>query len=428
MQINRDYSRPFFTGSRQRRGIGRTLFLFLLLVAGIVLFVRVNFDRLQSMAMDAVGMAPTPTPFASEIATRATDLALAGDLEGAAALFAQAVRQQPENLNYLYEYGRLLIDLGDYTRALEIAEQCIDLDIVDPRGYALKATALVFDDQAAAAIPVATSGLELAPDFASLHAALSRAYTDTGRYDVALDSGFRAVEIAPYNADARRAYAYALIWNGLVDEAITQLEQAVTADPTRMPAYFELAGLYLSVSRDQDAIDLYNVILSEQPRNARAHLRLCETYRKVGQFNQALGYCQDAVVYDPTYAEAHLQLGLIYYSTYVPERNNYMFAEALEAFTACVEHNPASLECTYRMGLSHFYLGDCDTAWPILRDALLMARSRTGPQITAAVENISTGLVAIGETCPQYRGLAPSLLDDEGTGSADDTGATGEDG
>lgn len=423
MYIKRDYTQPFFTGRRRKkRHIGRNLFMLLLVSGGILLFAYLNMDRLQMTALEVMDMAPTPTPFPSELATRATEFVAAGNLDEAAVLFEQAVRQRPENIDYKYEYGLLLLDLGDYEKAAELGDAIIDLSLVDPRGYSLKAAALTLDGSPTQAIPVALNGIELAPDFAQLHATLSRAYIDTARYEDGLDTGLRAVELAPYDADAYRAYAYALNWNGLNDQATEQLERAVTVDPGRMPAYFELAGQYLAQNRDQEAIDVYNQILSVQPRNARASLRLCLAYRKVGQFDQALGYCEDSVRFDDTDPEAQFWLGLLQYQ-------QRQFDQSLASFTACVANDPdgqswTTLECTYRMGLSHFYLGDCDAAWPILRDSLLMARSTTRDGIDRIVENISQGMLAVGETCPEYRGLTSPLLQDEGAAPESAPGAT----
>ena len=68
MQIKRDYSQPFFSDRRRRRGIWRWLLLYVVLILGFLFFVDSNFSTLQLMALDAVGQAPPPTPFASELA------------------------------------------------------------------------------------------------------------------------------------------------------------------------------------------------------------------------------------------------------------------------------------------------------------------------------------------------------------------------
>jgi tetratricopeptide (TPR) repeat protein len=175
MQIKRDYSRPFFS-DRKRGSTGRLLLGYLLFVGTLLGVIYLQFDRLQLVALDAVGMAPTATPFASEYATRGYEKFLAGDIEGAAADYQQAVRLQPDELSYMYEYGRMLIELDRADDALTIADQMIEVSgTTDPRGYTLKARALVWEGDSAGAIPVAVSGLEIDNNYAPLYAARARA-------------------------------------------------------------------------------------------------------------------------------------------------------------------------------------------------------------------------------------------------------------
>ena len=79
MQIKRDYSRSFF-GTRRRRLPLRNLLLTLLLLTCLLALAWTRRDNLQFFALGLIGQAPTPTPFASELATRGAALAQAGDL------------------------------------------------------------------------------------------------------------------------------------------------------------------------------------------------------------------------------------------------------------------------------------------------------------------------------------------------------------
>ena len=61
---------------------------------------------------------------------------------GPPANVALAVEMQPENVAYLYEYGKTLIEVNDIDGAVRIADRAIEVDPRDVRGYALKANAL----------------------------------------------------------------------------------------------------------------------------------------------------------------------------------------------------------------------------------------------------------------------------------------------
>lgn len=405
MRIKRDYSRPFF-GSRRRRFPARRLLLAPLLLVAALALVWSQRGTLEYMALDLVNMAPTPTPFASELATRGAALAQEGDLAGALAQFRLAVEQRPQDLDYLYEYGKLLIELDRAEEVLgeeplhgglSLADRAIELDVGDARGYALKARALVWIDEAADAIPVGTAGLEQNDGFAPLYAALGRAYTRIGRYQQGLDFTQRAVELDPLDVEARRSHAIALIWVGQRYEAINQLESAVALQPRWKGPWFELAAQYLATDQDELAIASYDQILTLDRADKRAFLRLCQAWAKVGRNDQAQGYCQDALDIDPEYAGAWIEIGRAKYT-----RRNY--EGSIEAFEKCVQFGSRSIECWYLRGLAHYYLGECDDAWTILNEALPMAQllAEPGPIIA----NIREGLRLTTIDCAAYAGAA----------------------
>ena len=404
MQIKRDYSRPFF---RDPKGHPvRNMLIAALLGVLLGLGILSQWTRVQQAVDALTGARPTPAPLPAELAMRAGRLVQAGDLAEAEVLLAAAVAERPENIAYLYEYGALLIELERYDEAFDLGTQIIDLNPRDVRGFALEADSLVWQGQAAAAISIALSGLELDSRFASLYATLTRAYVDTNRWDEGLDMGERGLSMNPNDAGLARAYAYALQSVGAYEDAMSYLEQSVELRPTYLPTQFELAGLYLSRDRDQDAIDLYDRILSIEPRHAHALLRQCLAYRKVGQFARALGFCEDSAASDNRNPEALFHLGQLYYR----ERR---FESSLDAFQRCVEYDTGiyDLSCLYRLALSHYYTGDCDTGWELLQESLLIAQAREGS--AGAIDNIRQGLAAIATDpqCPDEAGRPTSFQD-----------------
>ncbi|MBZ0288265.1 MAG: tetratricopeptide repeat protein [Anaerolineae bacterium] len=418
MQIKRDYSQPFFSTRRRRRTGSRFIFMYGLLLGGFLVFVYSQFDRLQLAALDVVGMAPTPTPFASSWAQQGYDLYTRGKVEAAVDAFRQAVSQQPNNVNYLYEYGRMLLELdrpadeiagrqlSDAEIALEIGDQAINAAPQDVRGYALKAKALIWSGDSASAIPIALQGREIDPQFAPVYSALAVGYTNIGRYQQGLDNGEQAVELDPMDADAHRSYAISLIYVGLRDEALRQLEDAVNINPNLVGPYFELAGQYGVANLTEEAVATYEKILTIDPRNAKAMLRMCELYFKVGEARQAEGYCDDALQMNPNYKEAYRQLGMVNYS-----RRNY--EGSIENFNKCVDLKSEEIQCFYLRGLAHFYLADgknehCDLAWTDLKVSLEMVAGIAGSENILA--DIQRGLQLTTQVCPQYSGLGVPTL------------------
>ncbi len=413
MYVRRNQRNRFFREKNRKPSVLRR-FLFVLIIiliaGGIALWQQ---DMVLETAMDMIGPEMTPTPLPGQVAQQAQEMFLLGDLEAAAEIWEEVITMRPDSLDYLYEYGMILIDLAEARndnaeRADEFARTILELDPNDPRGYALRARALVWTDNASLAITVAQAGIDISPAFAPLYAALSRAYIDEGDLRDGQQAGIQAIEYAPGDVRSYWAYASSLAFSGARDEAILEYERTIDVNPSFLPPYFELAALYLATNRDQEAIDAYTRILGVQPSNARALLRQCQAYRKVGQFNQARGLCEDAVVSDPTYVSALYQLGQIQYSS-------SEFPLADEMFQTCVDLDEDNLQCTYYLGLTQYYLAQseynnicvpesltaldcqasqiCQVGWNLLQEALLMAEARSNTEGDREV--ITTGLTAI---------------------------------
>lgn len=417
MQIHRDYSQPFFSDRRRRRGTLRWVLLFIIAIGGFLFFVDSNFSQLQLMALGAVGQAPAPTPFASELATTGMDYFVRGDLDNARTYFQRAVLQQPSNIDYLYEYGRVLIELGTddsslLTEAVDVGERAIQAAPSDPRGYTIKARALDLSGKSTDAIPVAQAGLSVDRGFAPLYVALSGAYRNIDRYDTALDAAEEAIRLDPLDPSARRVYALALIWVGRRDEALSQLEEAVGLNPNSVPPYFELASMYRNLAKVDTAqgqqyyelaVATYEQIIAMQPNNAKAYLRLCETYTEIGEHKRAQGYCEDAVTLRPEYAEAWRALG----QTQYPQRN---YEGAIESFETCVKLEQSrppedqEIECFYLRGLAHYYLGECQQAWDILTESINRERAVSSDPSDPVLVNSLEGLRLITENCTGFAG------------------------
>jgi tetratricopeptide (TPR) repeat protein len=404
---------------RRRRSSWRWVLLTLILAGGILFYVDSNFSQLQFAALNAIGQAPPPTPFASTLATQGMELFVRGDLAGARDFFRRAVAQQPNNVDYLYEYGRLLIELGVddpalYAEAVTVGDQAIRANPRDARGYAIKARALDLTGDSPNAIPVAQAGVQIDPSFAPLHTALSSAYRNIDRYDVAIASAERAISLDPLDPAARRVYALALIWVGRRAEALDQLEQAVGLNPNLVAPYFELASMYRALavtdtfqgqSYYELAIATYEQIIAMQPNNARAYLRLCEAYTQVGEHRRAQGYCEDAIGIRPDYSEAWRGLG----QTQYPQRN---YEGAIESFERCVALQSSrplerqEIECHYLRGLSHYYLGECQQAWDILSDSVNRIRLTSSDPNNVVLTNALAGLRLVTQNCTGFAGRA----------------------
>lgn len=432
-KIDRSYNKPFF--SRKRNG-GRWVFVIVMLVLIVTLPVVIlsQGDSIQLMTLEQFDMAPTVTPFAGERAQLAQEFYVSGDIQTSATLLEQAVQQQPDNIAYMYEYGLLLIELDRNDEAEIMGEDMIALAPDDPRGYALKAMSIAWQNPTEA-IPVAVEGREVDNNFAPLWGALALSYTRIGRYTEALRAGDFAVQLNPADANVRRSYSYPLIFTGNYSEAIRQLEQAIAINPNVVGPYFELASLYRNpaINQSEVSVAIYFEILNIEPNSAQAYLRLCETYAASGLFQEAEVFCDSALEIDPAYTSAHRMRGQLRYS-----RRNY--EGAIESFQMCyllnveeqlnqdvvdpieietepnininaieaqvdselIDFSELEIECLYVRGLAHYFLGDgvnCSAAWDWLNRGLNHPTAQD-----SVLRNILDGLVFVTVNCPAFSG------------------------
>jgi tetratricopeptide (TPR) repeat protein len=367
-----------------------------LLIGGILAFIYFRYDELQLTALDAVGMAPTVTPMSGDLANQGMEYYSTGDVDNAMLMLERALQQQPNSIDYLYEYGRMLLDADMVDEAIPIADRAIQVAPDDPRGYAIKAQTLMWTEPAEA-IQIAIRGQDADPNFAPLYAVSGVAYTNLGRWQEGVRNGAQAIELDPNDPFVQLAYNFPMTYTGRYQEAIDSLERAISINPNLTTPYFYLAALYglPQVNQPEMAIATYEHIISLDPTNAKAYLRICETYARVDEadFQKAQEYCDDAIEIVSNYASAYRQRGQMQYN-----RRNY--EGSIESFQECVDLGSDEIECWYLRGLAHFWLGECDQAWDVLQEAQIMAAEQGIAQ--SVVDNIEAGLYNITQKCTGY--------------------------
>lgn len=393
MSIRRDRPQPLFQRPAFWTPIRAFILALALFAAGLLAGALLNFQGTRAALLDLARLGPTPPPLASELASQGFALYRQGQVAAARALFQQAYDAQPGNIAYGYELGRMLLEQDELAAAAALGEELTGRAPADARGYALLARALTLQGEAAAAIPIAVSGRERQEGFAPLVGTLARAYADIARYQQAYELGQQAIALDPNDVDARRDYAYALLWLGRFNEAIEQLEIATRLNPNLTALQFELAAYYKRVGEVQRTVGVYNHILEREPENAKAYLRLCQTYSGEGLFADAQRYCEKAIEYRQVFPEAYAELGRMMYT-----RRNY--EGAIEALRDCVEYGGQAIECWYLRGLAHYRLGQCADAWTVLNES----HSRAAALVDGAliVQNILFGLDGVRLNCEGY--------------------------
>lgn len=130
------------------------------------------------------------------------------------------------------------------------------------------------------------------PNSADAHINLGEAYRAMSRYEEAATAFETAVGLDPRSAKAHRALAQA--YTGLVghkEGSIKHLKEAIRLDPDYIDSYRYLGALYLSLGREEEAVEVYKQALSRNPEGEGTEF----IYTALGDYSLRLGRYQEAL-------------------------------------------------------------------------------------------------------------------------------------
>ena len=164
--------------------------------------------------------------------------------------------------------------------------------------YDLKGGFLSIPELSHKAVEFAQKAIKLNPRLSHAHQFLGGAYNTLGRYDEAIESINEAVRLEPDNAGARGSLARAYwIGKGMIEEAIVELERAVSINPQAGYSYLQLVFLHTLVGNytraeaaAKHAIELQEKYISgkEGLQVVGAHTRLGYCYYRQGRYDEAI--------------------------------------------------------------------------------------------------------------------------------------------
>src|SRR5436853_499873 len=164
--------------------------------------------------------------------------------------------------------------------------------------YDLKVSFLGLPELSLKAIECEEKAIAINPRLSLAHQFLGSAYLSVGRYDEAIASIKRAMEIEPNNASAHAALGRAYwVGRGMLAEGIEELEKSIAINPQAGYAYLQLVYLHTlrgSYERAEavarDAVELQERYISgrEGLQIVGAHTRLGYVYYCQARYDEAL--------------------------------------------------------------------------------------------------------------------------------------------
>jgi len=286
-------------------------------------------------------------------------------------------------------------------RAIHYFEKASDLDpnyagawAALSAAYDLKGGFLSIPELSHKAVEFAQTAIKLNPRLSHAHQFLGGAYNTLGRYDEAIAEMNEAVRLEPNNAGAHGSLARAYwIGKGMVEEAIVELEHAVSINPQAGYSYLQLVFLHTLVGNytraeaaAKHAIELQEKYISgkEGLQVVGAHTRLGYCYYRQARYDEAIQEYEreleflkssDHALRDRSLTELEQKLGAAYLRKGMTEEAEQHFKSAVKRFEQRLGKGSDDPFTKYYIACLYSLKGDADKALKYLGESIVPLRA-----------------------------------------------------
>lgn len=297
-------------------------------------------------------------------------LKAAGDLQGAAHRFFDALRLDPSLLDAQLHLAAIFLSVCDLQRAREHAQLALSLDARSIEAMALLGAVFRAQGNYEQAAQWYRAALRLNSHDESLAQQLALTLVSWGLQlkqtdqKAAVRCYREALVHCPTNANAyyNMGVSYAELQK--YDKALINYQLTVLFDPQCAEAYNNMGVIYKEQDNLDKAVKYYHLALQCNPRFAQTLNNLGVAYTTAGRLQEALECLSQAAAVAPEYAEAYNNLGWLFW-------DHGDLSQALRMYERCIELLPSSknpsqnrlLALNYLHGISPARVFEAHRAW-----------------------------------------------------------------
>ncbi len=130
---------------------------------------------------------------------------------------------------------------------------------------------------------------------------------------------------------------------GKIDQAITEMLEAVKCDPCFAEAYNKLGDYYQKKGQMKKAIEMYQKSIELKPDVENSHFDLGSAYGHVGRYDEALAELDRALQMDPEHYEIYARRGYV-------KLELSLYDEAISDLKLALVKDPSDLMARFTLG------------------------------------------------------------------------------
>ncbi|MEA9354888.1 tetratricopeptide repeat protein [Bacteriovorax sp. PP10] len=231
------------------------------------------------------------------------------------------------NNEQLLKTARECFDKQEYKKAQVVLNEIIESDDRNVDALFLLANIFHINGEIGKAIKAFTKVLNLNPEHTDAAISLSVLYNDIGQYEDAK----KVFDTANERVKGKNK------GSGLMEDKHINKKFA--------SKHYEIADLYLSYNRYDEALFEFNKVIGLDPENLEARIKIAKVYAKKGFIAKAIEELRNLKNEEPNYAPARIALGVIHYG-------NGNVLEAQAEWEKVLMKDPFHAEASMYMNLS----------------------------------------------------------------------------
>jgi tetratricopeptide (TPR) repeat protein len=211
------------------------------------------------------------------------DLIALDDANAAEAMLQKMALRQPKNQEVFYLLAKVHMRLSEQALA-----QMNDIDPNSVLAHQLSAEVMESMNNYDGAVVQLKKAVALAPALPGNHYKLGHAYWDLSQWDLAMEEFKAEVAVDPGKCKAHwRIGAVILQKNGAPDEALAEIDKALSECPTLSDAHVDRARALAKLDRNQEAAVDLEAAAKATPADPSVHFLLAKIYRALGRSGEA---------------------------------------------------------------------------------------------------------------------------------------------